>query len=115
MVRFLLRLEGLAILALCVYGFAVTQGPWLWFAVLFLVPDLALLGYVRNPKVGATAYNLVHTYATAAVLFAIALALNVPALTFAALILGSHIGLDRLIGFGLKYPSSGRDTHLQRV
>ena len=32
-----------------------------------------------------------------------------------ALIWLSHIGIDRAIGYGLKYPSAFKDTHLQRV
>jgi len=27
----------------------------------------------------------------------------------------SHIGLDRMLGYGLKYPTQFRDTHLQHV
>ena len=27
----------------------------------------------------------------------------------------AHIGMDRMLGFGLKYPTRFSDTHLQRV
>ena len=27
----------------------------------------------------------------------------------------AHIGMDRAIGYGLKYPTNHKDTHLQRV
>jgi hypothetical protein len=27
----------------------------------------------------------------------------------------AHIGIDRLLGYGLKYPAAFQDTHLQRV
>jgi hypothetical protein len=32
-----------------------------------------------------------------------------------ALIWTAHIGVDRLLGFGLKYPTRFQDTHLQRI
>jgi Domain of unknown function (DUF4260) len=32
-----------------------------------------------------------------------------------ALIWFAHIGMDRTVGYGLKYPTSFKDTHLQRV
>ena len=32
-----------------------------------------------------------------------------------ALIWLAHIGMDRLLGYGLKYPTAFKDTHLQRV
>jgi hypothetical protein len=32
-----------------------------------------------------------------------------------ALIWAAHIGVDRLVGYGLKYPTAFKDTHLQRV
>jgi len=32
-----------------------------------------------------------------------------------ALIWAGHIGMDRALGLGLKYPTAFRDTHLQRV
>ena len=32
-----------------------------------------------------------------------------------ALIWLAHIGVDRLLGYGLKYPTGFKDTHLQRV
>jgi hypothetical protein len=115
LVRVLLRLEGLAISALAVYGYAASRGSWLWFAVFFLVPDLSMLGYLAGPRIGGSTYNLVHTYLTPAVLIGIAWGLQIPVLLLAGLLLAAHIGVDRLLGFGLKYPSGFRDTHLQRV
>ena len=32
-----------------------------------------------------------------------------------ALIWLAHIGIDRALGYGLKYPTAFKDTHLQRV
>lgn len=55
--RTLLRLEGLAMLAGGVAAFAMLGASWALFAVLFLVPDLSLLGYLANPRAGAHIYN----------------------------------------------------------
>jgi hypothetical protein len=32
-----------------------------------------------------------------------------------ALVWFAHIGMDRLVGYGLKYPTESKDTHLGRV
>jgi hypothetical protein len=37
------------------------------------------------------------------------------AATKIALIWLAHIGADRLLGYGLKYPTAFKDTHLSRV
>jgi hypothetical protein len=38
-----------------------------------------------------------------------------PVVVAVALIWFAHIGMDRTVGYGLKYPTSFKDTHLQRV
>jgi hypothetical protein len=111
----LVRFEGLAALALAVWLYASHGGGWWLFAVLFLAPDLAMLGYLRGPRTGAAVYNLVHTYTTALVLAALGLVIGRGLLVSCGLILAAHIGFDRLLGFGLKYPTGFRDTHLQRL
>ena len=110
----LLRLEGLAIVALglLLYGRAETTW-WLW--TLLLAPDLAALGYLAGPRAGAAAYNAVHTYVAPAALGAAGLLLDNHLTLAAAIILAAHIGMDRALRYGLKYPTNARDTHLNRV
>jgi hypothetical protein len=115
MVRALLRLEGLAVLAVAAYGYGTTGAGWVWFVLLFLAPDLALTGYLAGPRVGSLIYNLVHTYATAAALLAVGWLGGAPLLVAAGCLLAAHIGLDRALGLGLKYPTAFRDTHIQRA
>jgi len=79
------------------------------------VPDLAILGYLRGVRVGTVLYNLVHTLTGPLLLIAFAILEKSPWLLAYGLIWTSHIGLDRLLGFGLKYPTRFNDTHLQRV
>lgn len=85
------------------------------FAILFLVPDVSIAGYAAGPRTGAATYNLVHTYVTPATMASVGLAAGHPWVISVALILFAHIGFDRLLGYGLKYPSAFKDTHLQRL
>lgn len=111
-VRTLLRLEGLVVLAIGIVVYARLQGSWLLFALLFLVPDVSMIGYLRDRKIGATVYNAVHTYVGPALLGAGAYWSGSALAAHVAVIWGCHIGFDRLWGFGLKYPSGFGDTHL---
>jgi hypothetical protein len=112
----LLRLEGLAVLVSAVVLYL--HGDYaLWpLVVFFLAPDLSMVGYAAGPRVGAVAYNGVHTYvvpvalATGCLLSGEA---GVPVQI--ALIWAAHIGGDRFLGIGLKYSTGFRDTHLGRV
>jgi len=111
----LLRLEGLAVLAAAVSAYAFVGGSWLLFALLLLAPDVAMLGYRFGPVVGAAAYNAVHAYLAPAALGAAGLALGAPTMQALALIWIAHIGLDRALGYGLKYSTGFGDTHLSRI
>lgn len=113
--RTLLRVEGAAVLLLAALAYGQIPGNWILFVVLLLAPDVGMLGYLRGTTLGAATYNLFHTYALPALLVAWwTLAGDLVALTL-GLIWAAHIGMDRMIGFGLKYPSAFKDTHLNRV
>jgi len=109
--RLVLRLEGAAVLAACAAGYAAVDGGWWLFAVLFLAPDLAFLGYLAGARVGAVAYNATHSLLGPLALGA-AGATMWPALLPLALIWGAHVGFDRMLGYGLKYGSAFGHTHL---
>jgi hypothetical protein len=109
----LLRLEGLLGLIASVVAYAIGRGQWLMFVTLFLVLDLAILGYLRNARLGATVYNLVHTYVSPAILLAIGLWFRIAVVYQIALVWIAHIGFDRALGFGLKYPVAFQATHLR--
>lgn len=111
----LLRLEGAAVLAgsLALY---FDQGfGWVALVVLALAPDLTMAGYAAGPRVGAVAYDVVHTEALPVALAVGGVLADETTAVQLALIWLAHIGADRLLGFGLKYPSAFGDTHLQRV
>ena len=113
--RVLLRLEGAAVLALAVAGYRASGGNWWLFALLLLAPDLAALGYLAGNRVGAATYNLVHTYALPLALLGYGLWGASPLALSLALIWLAHIGMDRAVGYGLKYATAFKDTHLGRV
>lgn len=111
----LIRLEGFAILIASLLLFDRLNGTWWIYAVFFLAPDRSMLGYLANPRIGAHIYDAVHVYATPIVLAFSGYYLESDVLLFAGIILLGHIGADHLSGFGLKYPTAFKDTHLQRV
>jgi hypothetical protein len=111
----LLRLEGLFSLVVgCVVYQRIYPGHWGIFALLFLVPDVSLLGYLRSAGRGSAAfYNAVHNYV-------LPLALGLFAWNRGSLLAGelaliwmSHISFDRCLGYGLKFPGVFRYTHIQ--
>lgn len=111
----LLRIEGAATLVGSVFLYRTVGGAWGFFFLLCLWPDLFMLGYLLNPKIGASLYNLVHTDACPLALAIYAQVASRPTMLLFALIWLAHIGLDRMLGCGLKYPTFFKDTHLQRV
>jgi hypothetical protein len=115
LVSTLLRLEGAAALLAGILLYQQTGADWLVFIVLLLLPDLSILGYARGPAIGAVIYNLVHTWALAGALLGVGFFLQVPIVFGAGAALFAHIGGDRLLGYGLKYPTAFRDTHLGRI
>ena len=113
--KLLLHLEGLMVLTAACVAYHAGGYSWWRFAGWFLAPDLAMVGYLLGPKVGAAAYNAVHTYLAVGVLWLAGQALGLPALTPLCLIWAGHIGFDRALGYGLKYATAFKDTHLGRV
>ena len=113
--RNLLALEGLTVFFLSVYFYFNRGGPWWLFLLLLLVPDLSALGYLFGVRAGSIAYNAVHIYVWPLLLLAYAVSQGDLFLQQLALIWSAHIGMDRMLGFGLKYPTRFQDTHLQRV
>jgi len=118
-VRWLLRAEGLALLAFAVAAYAqwaVPQGAgWGRFALLFLLPDAAFLAYLAGPRAGALAYNATHSLAGPVLAGLAALALPSAAWGAVALVWLAHIGFDRALGYGLKYAQGFGFTHLGRL
>lgn len=111
----LLRLEHAALALTALLAYQIWGGSWWLFAALILVPDLSMVGYLANPRIGAWCYNAVHTWIAPAALWLVALAAGSPLLTQLAIILAAHIAIDRTLGYGLKHESGFQDTHLGRI
>ncbi|MDR6952200.1 hypothetical protein J2X65_001551 [Ancylobacter sp. 3268] len=115
MPRTLLRLEGFAVAVAAILAYRHLDAGWGTFALLILAPDLSLLSYLAGPGLGATLYNAAHSYLLPALLAGIGLALGRQGAAAVALIWIAHIGLDRALGYGLKYPGGFGLTHLGRI
>jgi hypothetical protein len=107
-----LRIEGFVAFAAAATAYWFLGGNWWLFALLLLAPDLAFLAYSAGAKTGAKVYNLAHTYTVSAILGAVGWFGALPILVEIALIWAAHIGLDRALGYGLKYPGYDHQTHL---
>lgn len=111
----ILRIEGVAMLAGSVLLYWTNGGSWWLFGLLLLVPDVSMVGYLVGPRVGAALYNAFHSYPLPAAMGIVGLLAGMPLIVSVALVWFAHIGMDRLMGYGLKYPTDFKDTHLQRV
>jgi hypothetical protein len=108
----ILRAEGLVCLLLACTLYQVQGFSWMTFGLWFFLPDAAILFYVfGNERVGMWAYNMTHSTLVAGLLAMLGLGLDVPMLLQASLIWFAHIGFDRALGFGLKFPLGFRATH----
>lgn len=113
--KILLHIEGLAVLLLSLYLYESNDFSWILLIVLLFVPDVSMVGYMINQKIGALIYNLFHTYIIAIIVVFFGLLLTNPTTLGIGLIWTAHIGMDRMLGYGLKYPTHFKDTHLHRV
>ncbi len=113
--RVLLHLEGLALLAGAIALYIYQGNNWWIFAIFLLVPDLFAVGYLINPRIGAYTDNLVHTTLLPLGLAVISIFIHSDIGIQIALIWFAHIGMDRTLGYGLKYASAFKETHLGRV
>jgi hypothetical protein len=110
--KLLLRIEGAVLFAASIAVFALQGQQWWLYPALLLVPDIFMLGYVRNTKLGAITYNLGHSYPAAALVTVIGFVAASPLTVAIGAIWFGHIGWDRMFGYGLKYATSFKHTHL---
>jgi len=106
------RVEGLAIGVAVLFFYAEINASWLLFLILFLIPDITMLGYAKNKKLGANIYNLGHSFVLPLVLLIFSYSIEQTLLIELSLIWLAHIGFDRAMGYGLKYKDNFKKTHL---
>ena len=107
-----LGLEGLVLLAGTLIAFAVLGQPWWLVPAGILVPDLAMGGYAAGTRPGAHLYNIAHATLLPAVMLGIGYWQADHLVMALALVWFAHIGMDRLLGMGLKYNDRFTHTHL---
>lgn len=108
----ILKLEELAQFVLGIALFGSLDYQWWWFPALLLTPDIGMLGYVLNSKAGAVVYNIFHHKGIAIGLMLVGYYVSIPILALVGVIMFSHSAMDRIFGYGLKFPDSFKHTHL---
>jgi hypothetical protein len=112
----ILRSEGLVLLAAALAAyFTGLEEPWWLVPLLLFAPDVVMAAYATSRRAGARLYNVAHSYPAPAVLGTAALVAGSPFWQGVALIWFAHIGMDRALGYGLKYETDFKDTHLGRI
>ncbi len=111
----LLKLEELAQLILAIILFNQLDYAWWIFIACILLPDVSMIGYMFNTKLGAFLYNLFHHKLLAIAVLAVGLWLHHSPLTLAGIILFAHSAMDRIFGYGLKFDDSFKNTHLGKI
>src|ERR1700754_4524403 len=113
--RRILRAEGFALFALCIFVYSKLGISWWLFGALILAPDLSAAGYLRGPRFGAQLYNAFHATVLPIILGICGYVLEWQLGIALGTIWLAHIGMDRMLGFGLKYESGFGDTHLGKI
>jgi hypothetical protein len=108
----LMKLEHAGVLILCFVLNLELGYAWWIFLLFLLVPDMSMLGYALNTRIGALVYNLVHHQGLAVLVGLAGYYFTLQWLLFAGLIMMAHSATDRIFGYGLKYPDDFKHTHL---
>jgi hypothetical protein len=107
-----LRVEASVLLAGSLVAYSTTREPWWLVPLVVLLPDLAMLGYLGASRLGAHIYNVVHATPVPALLVGLGWWQNRPLVAALGLVWLAHVGMDRLLGYGLKYGDDFQHTHL---
>src|ERR1700675_879477 len=107
--RVLLHAEGFAVAAAAIALYFHADYPWWLLVALVLAPDLSMVGFVAGPAIGAASYDVAHTYVLPVVLVAVGVITGADTAIELGLIWFIHIGVDRALGYGLKYPTGFKD------
>ena len=115
------RIESLFFFLFCLVISFMSGFSWLFFLVMFFLPDVGAIGYLKSPRLGGIMYNLTHWYVWPVLLIALSYIMTLrgmsgptftPHLTPVALIWAAHISFDRMLGWGLKTEESFYHTDM---
>lgn len=112
--KHIIHLEELAMTAAGILLISMTDVnlSWWLYLILFFSPDVGILGYIINHKVGAITYNIFHHKGLAIVIATAGYWLQYDYALLAGLVLFAHASFDRIFGFGLKHFEGFKHTHL---
>jgi len=115
MIKNSLKLEELAMFIGSIAFFLYLGNSIVLFLILLFLPDLGMIGYIINTKVGAVTYNVLHHKGIAVLFLLMGFYLNINILIITGIIIFAHSSLDRFLGYGLKYRDSFQNTHLGKI
>lgn len=110
-----IKFEEIMMLVLGIYAFSLLSYAWWLFLILFLLPDIGMVGYIFNSKIGALCYNVFHHKGIAILLYLIGIYFQKEWLQLSGCILFAHSAFDRILGYGLKYKKGFKFTHLGEI
>lgn len=110
-----IKLEEAGQLGLSVYLFSLLPYEWYWFLIFLLLPDIGMLGYLVSTKTGAVTYNIFHHKGLAIIIYLVGIMIQLHWLMLVGVILFGHSAMDRIFGYGLKYPDNFKHTHLGKL
>lgn len=106
------RLESVAILVLTIGLYINLDSSWWLFGALILLPDISIAAYLVGNRIGQVVYNLLHSYSMPMGIYLLLSSLVTPFILEITLIWIAHIAIDRSLGYGLKFPTNFKHTHL---
>ncbi len=111
----LLQIEEAALLIVSIYALYFLKVEWWYYLLLVLAPDISMLGYLAGNKIGAFIYNLFHHKGVAILLFLLGIVAQLWIVQVIGILLFGHSSMDRMCGYGLKYFTSFKQTHLGEI
>jgi hypothetical protein len=111
----ILKVEEVLMFVLSIVLFAQLHFAWWWYLALFFTPDFSMLGYLVNTKIGAYSYNFFHHKGLAVAVGLLGFYLHSEVCMLAGIILFGHSSFDRILGYGLKFSDSFKNTHLGKI
>lgn len=111
----ILKIEEFAMFLGSIYLFSLLPFSWWWFLVLILAPDIGMLGYLANPRIGAWLYNVFHHKGIVIGIYALGMYAQNPIVQLIGVILFAHASMDRMVGYGLKFEDNFKHTHLGEI
>jgi hypothetical protein len=111
----IIKLEELAEFLVGIFIFSHLDFAWWYFPLLILTPDIGMIGYLINPRIGAWTYNFFHHKAIGITFLVVGFYWGNQSVQLIGTILFAHAAMDRFAGYGLKYEDSFNNTHLGKV